>query len=153
MYDTLIKDLSKEEIVAVLSHEIGHYKHNHTKKGLILSLAQTALMLYVLSLFISNPIMSSALGATKASFHMSLITFGILYSPLSTVISMFTNVFSRKNEYQADKFTKDNYEAKHLISSLKKLSVNNLSNLNPHKAYVFFYYSHPTLLQRIRAIL
>ncbi len=152
LYDTLINELSIEEIVAVLAHEIGHYKHGHTVKGMILSLSQTALMLYVLSLFIYNPLMSTALGATTSSFHMSLITFGILYSPLSTIISLLSNVFSRKNEYQADKFTKDNYEAKHLVSSLKKLSINSLSNLTPHKAFVFFHYSHPTLLQRIKAI-
>ncbi|MCK4661387.1 MAG: M48 family metallopeptidase [Bacteroidales bacterium] len=150
LFDTLINDLSIKEIVAVLSHEIGHYKKKHSLITIIISILQTGLTFYILSLFISNPVLSQALGVEEASFHIGLIAFGILYSPLSTIIGLAMNIFSRKNEYQADNFAKENYEGEMLISALKKLSVKNLSNLTPHPIYVFFHYSHPTLLQRLR---
>lgn len=151
LYDTLIKDHTTEELVAVLAHEVGHYKKKHTLKGIFISLAETAMMLYILSWFISNPVLSEALG-TPQSFHISIIVFGILYSPLSMILGLAMNVLSRKHEYEADKFAAENYAAKPLADALKKLSVNNLSNLLPHPAYVFFHYSHPTLLQRLSAL-
>ena len=152
LYDTLIKDLSTEEIVAVLAHEIGHYKKKHTLLGIVLSLIQTGLTFYIFSLFVNNVDLAKALGVNEASFHISLIAFGILYSPISLVVGLAMNILSRKNEYQADNYAKENYGAEHLISALKKLSVNNLSNLTPHPVYVFFHYSHPTLLQRIKSL-
>lgn len=151
LYDTLIKDHTIEELVAVLAHEVGHYKKKHTLKGIFISLAETGMMLYILSWFISNPVLSEALG-TPQSFHISIIVFGILYSPLSMILGLAMNVLSRKHEYEADKFAAENYAAKPLADALKKLSVNNLSNLLPHPAYVFFHYSHPTLLQRLSAL-
>ncbi|MFH2121908.1 MAG: M48 family metallopeptidase [Pseudomonadota bacterium] len=152
LYDTLIKDLEVEELVAVLAHEIGHYKKKHTIKGIVAALAQTGVMLYILSLFIVSPVLSSALGADIHSFHLALISFSLLYSPLSTVMGLAMNSFSRKNEYEADRFAVRHFAAAALGSALKKLSVNNLSNLSPHPAYVFFHYSHPPLLQRLRAM-
>lgn len=151
LYDTLIKDHTTEELVAVLAHEVGHYKKKHTLKGIIISLLETGMMLYILSWFISNPVLSEALG-TKQSFHIAIIVFGILYSPLSMILGLAMNVLSRKHEYEADKFAGENYNAESLKSALKKLSVNNLSNLKPHPTYVFFHYSHPTLLQRLAAL-
>ncbi len=152
LYDTLINDLEVDEIVAVLAHEIGHYKLKHTLVSMILSIIQSGLIFYILSLFIGNKDLSMALGAEKYSFELSLIAFGMLFSPISTVIGLIMNVFSRKNEYQADNFANGFGFGDSLISSLKKLSVNNLTNLTPHPAYVFAYYSHPTLYQRILAI-
>jgi len=152
LYDTLINDLSVEEIVAVLAHEIGHYKLKHTLTSMILSIVQTGVIFYILSLFIGNSDLSMALGADGYSFELSLIAFGMLFSPISTVIGLFMNTFSRKNEYQADHFANSYGLGAFLVSSLKKLSVNNLTNLTPHPAYVFAYYSHPTLYQRIVAI-
>jgi STE24 endopeptidase len=152
LYDTLINDLEVEELVAVLAHEIGHYKKKHTLKGIIAALCQTGIMLYILSLFIANPVLSAALGAKIHSFHLALISFALLYSPLSTVMGLFMNSFSRKNEYEADRFAAHHFNAAALGSALKKLSVNNLSNLSPHPLYVFFHYSHPPLLQRLRAM-
>jgi len=152
LFDTLISELSTSEIVAVLAHEIGHYKKKHTLSGIIISLLQTGLMLYIFSIFIDNPALSEALGAQKHGFHLGLIVFGILYSPILTLIGLIMNVWSRKNEYQADEFANNNYNGKALGDALIKLSVSSLSNLTPHKAYVFFYYSHPTLLQRLKAI-
>ena len=152
LYDTLIKDLEIPELVAVLAHEIGHYKKKHIIWSLLIGIVQTAVMLFIFSLVIDNPELSAALGVEKASFHIGLITFGILYSPLSSIIGIFMNIFSRKNEYQADAFAAKHHETNALASALKKLSVKNLSNLRPHPAYVFFHYSHPTLLQRLEAL-
>lgn len=149
LYDTLVADLSEEEIVAVLAHEIGHQKKNHILKSTILSLINTGLMFYILSLFLANEKLCLALGAEQSSFHMSMIAFAILYTPISFVLGILMSVFSRKNEYEADAYAKENYPAEYLISGLKKLSVKSLSNLRPHPFYVFCYFSHPTLLQRI----
>lgn len=152
LYDTLIKDLTTEEIVAVLAHEIGHYKHKHTISNIIFSLIQSGIMLYIFSIFVNNIELSKAMGSKVISFQLGLIAFGILYSPISTILSLIMNTVSRKHEYQADKFAKDFGQADGLISGLKKLTEKNLSNLTPHPFYVKFYYSHPTLYERIKAI-
>ena len=152
LYDTLIKNHTTEELVAVLAHEIGHYKMKHTLKGMVMSIIQTGIMLYIISIFIGNPVLSQALGATEGSFHMGVLAFGLLYSPLSMLLGIITNIISRKYEFQADKFAGEKYDAKSLQEALKKLSVNNLSNLRPHPIYVFFHFSHPPLLQRLKAL-
>lgn len=152
LFDTLIKDHSTEELVGVLAHEIGHYKKRHTLTGTIISLLQTGLMLFILGLFIGNPVLSQALGAAEGSFHVGILAFGLLYSPLSLVLGLIMNVVSRKNEFAADRYAGENYQPKPLQDALKKLSVNHLSNLSPHPAYVFFYYSHPPLMQRLKAL-
>ena len=149
LYDTLINDLDEDEIVAVLAHEVGHYKKKHILFNLFTSVLLTGLMLFILSLFISNPILSQALGVEIPSFHIGLIAFGLLYAPISEITGLLMNLFSRKFEYQADDYAKNTFKAEPLISSLKKLSKNSLSNLTPHPAYVFMHYSHPTLLERI----
>ena len=150
LYDTLVKELDEEEIVAVLAHEVGHYKKKHIVFNLVASIALTGLTLFILSVFISNPLLSNALGVEIASFHVGLIAFGLLYSPISEVTGLLMNQLSRKFEYQADDFAKNTYKAEPLITSLKKLSKNSLSNLTPHPAYVLMHYSHPTLLERVR---
>ena len=150
LYDTLINDLDEEEIVAVLAHEVGHYKKKHIIFNLIASLLLTGITLFVLSLFVNNPAVSIAIGVSQPSFHAALIGFGILYSPISEITGLIMNHFSRKFEYQADDYAKDTYAALPLITSLKKLSKNSLSNLTPHPAFVFMHYSHPTLLDRIQ---
>jgi len=150
LYDTLINDLEEDEIVAVLAHEIGHYKKKHIVFNLFISIALTGVMLFLLSLFINNPLVSMAIGVTKPSFHAALIGFGILYSPISELTGLVMNYISRKFEYQADDFAKYTFTAAPLISSLKKLSKNSLSNLTPHPAYVFMNYSHPPLINRIK---
>ncbi|WP_339876207.1 M48 family metallopeptidase [Olleya marilimosa] len=150
LYDTLVNDLNEEEIVAVLAHEVGHYKKKHIIFNLVTSVLLTGFTLYVLSLLIENPMLSEALGVATPSFHIGLIAFGILYSPLSEITGLLMNWFSRKFEYQADNYAKTTYKAEPLITSLKKLSKNSLSNLTPHPAYVFMHYSHPTLLERIK---
>ena len=150
LYDTLINDLENDEIVAVLAHEVGHYKRKHILYNLTLSIILTGFALFVLSLFIKTPLLSLALGVSHPSFHIGLIAFGILYSPVSQILGVFMNYMSRKFEYQADNYAKNTFSASPLISSLKKLSKNSLSNLTPHYLYVFFHFSHPTLLERIK---
>ena len=149
LYDTLINDLDTDEIVAVLAHEIGHYKKKHIIYNLIMSLALTGFTFYILSLFVGNNLLSQALSVNITSFHIGLIAFGILYSPISEITSLFMNILSRKFEYQADDYAKNNFNGNALISSLKKLSKNSLSNLTPSSLYIKFHYSHPTLLDRI----
>jgi len=152
LYDTLVNDLTEEEIVSVLAHEVGHYKKKHMLVTLIFSILITGLMLYLFSLVVDNPNLSEAIGAKTTSFHLGLIVFGILYSPLSLIIGMFSNYISRKNEYAADRFAKEKFNPEILASALKKLSVKNLSNMMPHPAYVFFHYSHPPLLSRLERL-
>jgi len=150
LYDTLLSEMETEEIVAVLAHEIGHYKKRHVIYGLILSLLNTALMLYIFSLVSGNIAFAEVLGAEKTGFHLAIVSFGILYSPLSFVIGIGMNIFSRRNEFEADNFAAKHYNGGFLATALKKLSVKNLSNLTPHPIYVFFHYSHPTLLERLK---
>ena len=152
LYDTLINDLSDEEIVAILAHEVGHYKKKHTLIGIGLSVMQTGFMLFLLSMFIDSPLLSPALGISKPAFHIGLLVFGILYSPVSMVFGLIMNAVSRRNEYQADEYAAVHYDHVHTCDALKKLYVNNLSNLTPNPLYVFFNYSHPTLLERLEAI-
>jgi STE24 endopeptidase len=150
LYDTLINDMETDELVAVLAHEIGHYKKKHVLQGLFISLLQTGIVLFIFSLLIDNPHLSKALGVKEPNFHIGLIAFGILYSPVSFVLGIFMNMLSRKNEYKADAFAARNHKPEALASALKKLSVKNLSNLTPHPSYVFFNYSHPPLLERLK---
>ena len=152
LYDTLINDMTTKELVAVLAHEIGHYKKHHVLWSLLLGILQTGIVLFIFSIFVGSPELSAALGVETPSFHIGLIAFGILYSPISMITGLAMNIFSRKNEYQADAFAATNFSAIELSSALKKLSVKNLSNLRPHPVYVFFHYSHPTLLQRLNAL-
>lgn len=149
LYDTLLNDLETDEIVAVLAHEVGHYKKKHIIFNLILSLILAGFTLYILALLVGNTTLSLALGVETTSFHIGLIAFAILYSPISEITNLCMNALSRKFEYQADDYAKKNFNANALISSLKKLSKNSLSNLTPHNLYVKINYSHPTLLQRL----
>ncbi|MCK5440487.1 MAG: M48 family metallopeptidase [Maribacter sp.] len=150
LFDTLINDLEEDEIVAVLAHEVGHYKRNHIIFNIVSSILLTGFTLFILSLFINNPEVSMAIGVSQTSFHAALIGFGILYSPISEITGLVMNYLSRKFEYQADDYAKNTFAAMPLITSLKKLSKNSLSNLTPHPAYVFMHYSHPPLIERIK---
>ena len=149
LYDTLINQMTTDEIVAVLAHEIGHYKHKHTIANLLMGIAQTGIMLYILSIFLNNENLSIALGGTENKFHLGIIAFGILFSPISEFLGIFMNMISRKFEYQADNFAKEYGLGNELISGLKNLSKNSYSNLTPHPLFVFTNYSHPTISQRI----
>lgn len=149
LYDTLMDKLSTEEIVAVLAHEVGHYKHKHTLYNFMISIPSTLLLFFVFGLIMRSDALAQALGGQSASFHLNALAFSILYSPISLLLHIFSNVLSRKFEYQADAFAANYGYANQLQSGLKKLSATSLSNLMPHPLYVFFHYSHPTLYQRI----
>ncbi|GGD57472.1 M48 family metallopeptidase [Muriicola marianensis] len=152
LYDTLIQDLEEDEIVAVLAHEVGHYKRRHIISNLLVSTALTGFTLFLLSLFINNPEVSMAIGVEQPSFHAALIGFGLLYSPVSQLTGLAMNYMSRQFEYQADRYARETFGSRPLIHSLKKLSRNSLSNLTPHPAYVFMHYSHPPLIARVRRL-
>ncbi|MDH5603436.1 MAG: M48 family metallopeptidase [Cyclobacteriaceae bacterium] len=152
LYDTLVKNHSIEELVSILAHEVGHYKKKHIISGLMITILQTGFILFILSLFVYNENLSFALGSNTEGIHLNLIAFSILYSPLSSLTGIVMNIYSRKNEFEADAFARDTYKAEPLKEALKKLSVDNLSNLYPHPVYVFVHYSHPPLLVRLSAL-
>lgn len=152
LYDTLIDELTEEEIVAVLAHEIGHYKKRHTLRSMVVSVIQMGVLFWLFSLCVNNVALSEALGGDRAYFQMGLIAFAILYSPVNLILGVGMNVWSRNNEYEADAFAARYYEGDYLVSGLKKISVKSLSNLTPHPLYEYIYYSHPSLLKRIDAI-
>lgn len=152
LYDTLIEQHTTQELVAVLAHEVGHYKKKHIVWGYVLSVIQIVFTLYVLSLLVFNENVSSALGAHQFGIHLNLLAFGILFSPISAVTGLLMNLYSRRNEFEADAYARENYDGNALSLALKKLSVDSLSNLYPHPLYVFFHYSHPPLLKRLEAL-
>jgi len=153
LFDTLIQKHTVKELVAVLAHEMGHYKKKHIFKMIAMSVLTTGLMLFFLSLFIKNKGLFAAFRMEDLSVYASLIFFGFLYAPLQMVFSVISNIFSRKYEYEADAYSVATYkDPQAMIDALSKLSVDNLSNLTPHPWKVFLEYSHPPVLQRIRAI-
>lgn len=152
LYDTLINNHTTEELVAVLAHEVGHFKRKHIISGLGLSILQMGLILFVLSFFIFNENLSKALGASELAIHLNLIAFSMLFTPISKISGLLMSLFSRKNEYEADAFAAETSDSKALSSALKTLSTKNLSNLTPHPSYVFFHYSHPPLVARLNAL-
>ncbi|MDA3867853.1 MAG: M48 family metallopeptidase [Salinivirgaceae bacterium] len=149
LYDTLIQDLSVNEVVAVLAHEIGHYKKHHILWNLGNGIIHTGLMLFVFHSVVSYDALYEAVGASGASFHIGLLVFGFLYAPVTMVLGLFTQYYSRKAEYQADNFAANLGYATHLQSALLILTDKNLSNINPHPVYVFMHYSHPPLNERL----
>lgn len=152
LYDTLVEKYSVPQLVAVLAHEVGHYKKKHTMQMIAASLLSSFLMFALLGLFLNRPIFSYALGAEEHSVHMGMIAFGVLYSPVALLLGLMTSAISRRNEFQADAFAVDTADGSALASALRKLSVDHLANLQPHWLYVMFHYSHPPLLQRLGAI-
>lgn len=152
LYDTLMDKMTTDEIVAVLAHEIGHYKHKHTLKNIVISLPSTLLLFFILGLMLKSDTLAQALGGSAANFHLNVLAFGIIYSPVSLILNLITNQLSRRYEYQADNYAASHGFGTQLISGLKKLSSTSLSNLTPHPLYVFLHYSHPTLYQRIKNI-
>ena len=152
LYDTLIENHKTEELVAVLAHEVGHYKKKHTLQGLFFAAIQIGLTLFILNLFITEPKISFALGAETPTFHLGLVAFSVLYSPISEIMGIISSIISRKNEFEADAYAKETYDGEALGTALKKLSVDNLSNLYPHPVYVFVHYSHPPVLKRLEAL-
>ncbi len=153
LYDTLVKKHTVDELVSILAHEMGHYKKRHILKSLILSILTTGLMFFILSRFINNPALFSAFKMEHLSIYASLFFFGFLYTPISLILSIAGKMLSRKYEFESDAYAAQTYKRPAaMIAALKKLTVDNLSNLTPHPVKVFLSYSHPPVLQRIRAL-
>ena len=152
LYDTLIEKHSENELVAVLAHEVGHFKKQHVFSGLLMSVIQIGVMTFFFELCLKLPEISQALGGSDVSFHLGLIGFTIIFSPISMMSGILMNYISRKNEFEADSYAKETYNGDDLSLALKKLSVDSLSNIYPHPLYVFFHYSHPPLIKRLRAL-
>ena len=153
LYDTLIENHTVPELVAVLAHEIGHYKKKHIIKGMVISILHTGVLFFLLSFFLSEQALFDAFYMEHMSVYTGLIFFGMLYSPIEMILSIFMQMSSRKHEYEADEYAATTKgKPGDMISTLKKLSKDNLSNLTPHPFYVFLNYSHPPVLQRIKAI-
>ncbi len=152
LYDTLIEKHTEDELVAVLAHEVGHFKKKHIFSGLIMSIIQIGIMTLFFELCLKLPEISLALGGSETSFHLGLIGFSIVFSPISMLSGILMNYISRKNEFEADAYAKETFNGDDLSLALKKLSVDSLSNIYPHPLYVFFHYSHPPLIERLRAL-
>ncbi len=153
LFDTLIKKHPIPEMVAILAHEIGHYKKKHILQGMIISIIHMGIMFYLLSLFISQKTLFNAFYMDQTSIYAGMIFFGLLYSPIELILSIFMNRISRKNETEADRFASETTKNPGaMIDALKTLSLNNLSNLKPHPFFIFLNYSHPPVLQRIQDI-
>jgi STE24 endopeptidase len=152
LYDTLIDQHTPDELVAVLAHEIGHYKKKHIIWSMFVSILQVGILLFILSQFIFSEKMSLALGGTSMAVHLNIIGFTMLFTPISMILGIGMNMISRKNEFEADAFAKETFAGQPLAEALKTLSVNTLSNINPHPWYVFVNYSHPPLLERLEKL-
>jgi len=153
LYDTLIEKHTVPELTSILAHEIGHYKKKHIIQGTFLGIIQTGAVFFLLSIFLTHRGLFDAFYMTHTSIHAGLIFFGLLYAPVDMILSLILQIISRKNEFEADRYALDTYKNPNaMIESFKKLSVHNLSNLTPHPAYVFLHYSHPPVLERIRAL-
>ena len=150
-FDTLMEKLQSDQILAVLAHEMGHYRLRHIHKMLLFSVLQTGLMMFLLGQFLQYDEISLSLGMSYASTYSGLLFFSLLFTPISLVFSIIFNLFSRKHEFEADKYAAlTTHNVNSLISGLQELSKANLSNLTPHPVYVFIHYSHPPVLSRIR---
>ncbi len=152
LYDTLMDSLTTEEIVGILAHEIGHYKHRHIVKSLFVGLLTTLVTFYLFGLVIDSQEIAAAAGSTEPSFYVNLTVFSMLYAPLTMVMGILSNMWSRKHEREADGFARDHGVGADEASALKKLSAKSLSNLTPHPFVVFVGHSHPTLEERVRAL-
>jgi len=152
LYDTLIEKHSDEELVSVLAHEVGHYKKKHVLLSMLITICQLGIMCYLFEMCISFDIIANSLGSSSMNFHIGIIAFSFLYSPIGLIIGILMNILSRKNEFEADEYAKLTYDGNALGLALKKLSVDSLSNLYPHPLYVFVHYSHPPLIKRLNAL-
>jgi STE24 endopeptidase len=153
LFDTLVAQHTVPELVAVLAHEIGHYKKRHILTGMVLSIAHMGVMWYLLAASLTHPGLFAAFYVEPPSVYTGLIFFGLLYTPVALLLSIGMHIVSRKHEYEADRFAVETLgSATAMANALKKLAVHNLSNLTPHPLYVFLHYSHPPMLERLRAL-
>ena len=152
LFDTLIKKHTDEELVSVLAHEVGHYKKKHILYSMIITIFQLGIICYLFEICMQYDLIANSLGSLTMNFHIGIIAFSFLYSPIGLITGIFMNILSRKNEFEADEYAKETYDGNALSLALKKLSVDSLSNLYPHPLYVFIHYSHPPLIKRLKAL-
>ena len=153
LFDTLIDQHSDDEMLSILAHEVGHYKKKHILKSTLISIVHTGFVFFLLSIFLSHTGLFDAFYMEHMSVYAGLLFFGMLYAPIELFLSLMLNMLSRKHEYEADRFAvKTRQDRESMVKALKKLTVHNLSNLKPHPFYVFLYYSHPPVLERIKMI-
>ncbi len=153
LYDTLIEQLTTDEIVGVLAHEIGHYKHHHILQSMLAGAITSLVTFYLLGLCLDSAPLAQAAGCEEASFYVNLTIFSLLYTPLSMLLGVVSSIRSRHNERQADHFAKMHGVGESEASALKKMSAKSLANLTPHPVVVFTSYSHPTLAERVTALM
>ena len=152
LFDTLVEKHTVEELTSVFAHEVGHFKKKHILFSTIFSIGLMGLMLFLFSRMAYSAEVSWAMGGQTSALHLNLLAFGILYTPISTLFGIIGNIISRKNEFEADAYAKETYEGEPLVTSLKKMSADHLTNLTPHPVYVFVHYSHPPLKERVSAL-
>lgn len=153
IFDTLVEKHSTKEIVSVVAHEVGHYKLKHILQGTIIGIIETGIMLFAFNLIMNDISLFNVFGVNQLSVHAGIVFFSMLYAPVSMLTSIVTTAISRKNEFEADKFSLDTTsDGQALISMLIGLSANNLSHLTPHPMKVFLSYSHPPVIDRIKAV-
>ena len=152
LFDTLIEKHTDEELVSVLAHEVGHYKKKHILYSMIITIFQLGIICYLFEICMQYDLIANSLGSLTMNFHIGIIAFSFLYSPIGLITGIFMNILSRKNEFEADEYAKQTYDGNALSLALKKLSVDSLSNLYPHPLYVFIHYSHPPLIKRLKAL-
>ena len=152
LYDTLIEKHTDEELVSVLAHEVGHYKKKHILYSMIITIFQLGIMCYLFEICMQYDLIANSLGSLTMNFHIGIIAFSFLYSPIGLITGVLMNILSRKNEFEADEYAKETYDGNSLSLALKKLSVDSLTNLYPHPLYVFIHYSHPPLIKRLKAL-
>jgi STE24 endopeptidase len=153
LFDTLIEKHTVPELTAVLAHEIGHFKRKHIVQRLVVGIWQIGLLFFLLGLMLNNEKLSAAFGIATPTVAVSLVLFTFLYEPVQFLFGVFSSIWSRKHEYEADAYAADAMDGPEtLMSGLKKLSADNLTNLTPHPVHVFLHYSHPPLSQRLAAL-
>jgi STE24 endopeptidase len=153
LFDTLIEQMTVDQGVAVLAHEMGHYKMKHIRRMLVVQGVFLFVTLYILSLLINYQPLFTAFGFDRPSNHVALVLFSFVYGPATFYIGPLINLLSRKHEYEADRFAVQTLgDARPMEEALVNLTVKNLSNLTPHPWYSAYHYSHPSPVERISAI-
>jgi STE24 endopeptidase len=140
-------------VLAIVAHEVGHYKKRHVTYGMFVSFAQLGFMLFLFGELMRFPPLYAAFGVSQPSVYMGLVLSAVMYEPISLVLSLLLQARSRRNEYEADRFAVETTGlAEALVTGLKRLAGDSLSNLSPHPSYVFVHHTHPPLRERVIAI-
>jgi STE24 endopeptidase len=153
LFDTLLATLAPDEVLAVVAHEIGHYKRRHVQWGLAIAIAHTGVLFFLLSLVLRTPALFAAFAIDQPSVHAGLVIFGILMTPIHLLLSLVLNALSRRHEYAADRFAADAVgTGRDLARGLRHLAADTLANLTPHPWYVALHHSHPPVVERVRVL-